>query len=59
MSKEAVFILSIATVRGLFSGPMIHLNYSQEEFVKRLAQAGQRQASARRRGTVNYTDLCK
>ncbi|OAX44308.1 hypothetical protein K503DRAFT_706615 [Rhizopogon vinicolor AM-OR11-026] len=41
MSKEAVFILSIAT----------------EEFVKRLAQAGQRQASAKRRGIVNYTDL--
>lgn len=31
--------------------------YLQEEFVKRLAQAGQRQASAKRRGIVNYTDL--
>ncbi|KAJ8593974.1 hypothetical protein M405DRAFT_711762, partial [Rhizopogon salebrosus TDB-379] len=41
MSKEAVFILSIST----------------EEFIKRLAQAGQRQASAKRRGIVNYTDL--
>ncbi|KAG0703802.1 hypothetical protein DFH29DRAFT_915184 [Suillus ampliporus] len=41
MSKEAVFILSVAT----------------EEFIKRMAQAGHRQASAKRRGTVNYTDL--
>ncbi|KAG1742371.1 uncharacterized protein EDB91DRAFT_1128874 [Suillus paluster] len=41
MSKEAVFILSVAT----------------EEFIKRMAQAGQRQASAKRRGTVNYADL--
>ncbi|KAG2151412.1 hypothetical protein DEU56DRAFT_727829 [Suillus clintonianus] len=41
MSKEALFILSVAT----------------EEFIKRMAQAGHRQAAAKRRGTVNYSDL--
>ncbi|KIJ64437.1 hypothetical protein HYDPIDRAFT_28381 [Hydnomerulius pinastri MD-312] len=41
MSKEAVFVLSIAT----------------EEFVKRMAQAGHRQASASRRNIVNYADM--
>lgn len=41
MSKEALFVLSVAT----------------EEFIKRMAQAGHRQAAAKRRGTVNYSDL--
>ncbi|KAH7885385.1 hypothetical protein F5I97DRAFT_1937606 [Phlebopus sp. FC_14] len=41
MSKEAVFVLSIAT----------------EEFLKRVVQAGHRHASASRRNTVNYTDM--
>ncbi|KAG1748615.1 hypothetical protein EDB19DRAFT_213797 [Suillus lakei] len=41
MSKEALFILSVAT----------------EEFIKRMAQAGHRQAAAKRRGIVNYSDL--
>ncbi|KAH7928397.1 hypothetical protein BV22DRAFT_1030694 [Leucogyrophana mollusca] len=41
MSKEAVFILSVAT----------------EEFIKRMSQAGQRHASALRRTTVNYADM--
>ncbi|KAF9242602.1 hypothetical protein BU15DRAFT_60322 [Melanogaster broomeanus] len=41
LSKEAVFVLSIAT----------------EEFIKRMAQAGHRQASATRRNIVNYTDM--
>lgn len=41
MSKEAMFILSIAT----------------EEFVKRLAEAGRRQANAARRSTINYRDV--
>ncbi|EGO23952.1 hypothetical protein SERLADRAFT_470484, partial [Serpula lacrymans var. lacrymans S7.9] len=41
MSKEASFVLSIAT----------------EEFIKRMAQAGQRQAAAARRNTVVYKDM--
>ncbi|KAF9220944.1 hypothetical protein BS17DRAFT_292248 [Gyrodon lividus] len=41
MSKEAAFVLSIAT----------------EEFIKRMAQAGHRQASATRRNIVNYIDM--
>ncbi|KAG2070363.1 hypothetical protein BDR04DRAFT_1076757 [Suillus decipiens] len=45
MSKEALFVLSVATA----SEP--------EEFIKRMAQAGHRQAAAKRRGTVNYSDL--
>jgi hypothetical protein len=30
----------------------------KEEFIKRMAQAGQRQAGTERRSTVNYSDLC-
>jgi len=41
MSKEASYLLSIAT----------------EEFIKRMAQAGQRQAGTERRSAVNYSDL--
>ncbi|KAG8214490.1 hypothetical protein J3R82DRAFT_9545 [Butyriboletus roseoflavus] len=41
MSKEASFVLSIAT----------------EEFIKRMIQAGNRQASASRRTIVNYVDM--
>lgn len=41
MSKEAVFMLSIAT----------------EEFIKRMVQAGHRSAAAVRRNTVHYTDM--
>ncbi|KIK99640.1 hypothetical protein PAXRUDRAFT_30397 [Paxillus rubicundulus Ve08.2h10] len=41
MSKEAAFVLSIAA----------------EEFIKRMAQAGHRQASATCRNIVNYTDM--
>ncbi|KAJ7780651.1 hypothetical protein DFH07DRAFT_793075 [Mycena maculata] len=41
LSKEGLFMLSIAT----------------EEFVKRLAQGGHRQASAERRACVDYRDI--
>ncbi|KAF5382584.1 hypothetical protein D9615_002784 [Tricholomella constricta] len=41
LSKEGLFILSVAT----------------EEFIKRMAQAGQLRASAERRSTVNYSDM--
>ncbi|CAL1713252.1 unnamed protein product [Somion occarium] len=41
LSKEAIYLLTVAT----------------EEFVKRLAQAGQRQASSSKRLQVNYRDL--
>jgi len=41
MSKEAAFVLSIAT----------------EEFIKRMVQAGHRQASAFNRNIVNYVDM--
>lgn len=41
MSKEAVFMLSVAT----------------EEFVKRMVQAGHRSAAAVRRNTIHYTDM--
>lgn len=41
MSKEAVFMLSVAT----------------EEFVKRMVQAGHRSATAVRRNTIHYTDM--
>ncbi|KAG6376980.1 hypothetical protein JVT61DRAFT_1021 [Boletus reticuloceps] len=41
MSKEASFVLSIAT----------------EEFIKRMVQAGHRQASASRRNNINYVDM--
>ena len=30
----------------------------KEEFIKRMTQAGQRQASTERRSAVNYSDLC-
>jgi hypothetical protein len=58
MSKEASFVLSIATVHitfvlcdsGVYTTP-------QEEFIKRMVQAGHRQASASRRNTVNYVDM--
>ncbi|KAG5645471.1 hypothetical protein DXG03_006016 [Asterophora parasitica] len=42
LSKEGLFILSVAT----------------EEFIKRMAQAGQLRASAERRNLVNYSDMC-
>lgn len=58
MSKEASFVLSIATVRIPFvlcdSG--VHTT-SQEEFIKRMVQAGHLQASASRRTIVNYVDM--
>ncbi|KAF8555240.1 hypothetical protein OG21DRAFT_1393115, partial [Imleria badia] len=41
LSKEASFVLSIAT----------------EEFIKRMVQAGHRQASASRRSSINYVDM--
>ncbi|KDR82680.1 hypothetical protein GALMADRAFT_220670 [Galerina marginata CBS 339.88] len=41
LSKEGLFVLSIAT----------------EEFIKRLIQAGHREASAHRRNQINYTDM--
>ncbi|KAF8630952.1 hypothetical protein AX17_005308 [Amanita inopinata Kibby_2008] len=41
LSKEALFVLSIAT----------------EEFIKRMAQAGQIHASAKRQNAVHYTDM--
>jgi len=58
MSKEASFVLSIATVyiafvlcsSGVYTTP-------QEEFIKRMVQAGHRQASASRRSSVNYVDM--
>lgn len=58
MSKEASFVLSIATVHiafflcdsGVYTTP-------QEEFIKRMVQAGHRQASASRRSIINYVDM--
>ena len=58
MSKEASFVLSIATVpipfvlcdSGAYTTP-------QEEFIKRMVQAGHLQASASRRNIVNYVDM--
>ncbi|EIW80965.1 hypothetical protein CONPUDRAFT_137091 [Coniophora puteana RWD-64-598 SS2] len=41
MSKEASFVLSVAT----------------EEFIKRMAQAGHREASSQRRNMVHYADM--
>ncbi|KAF8964228.1 hypothetical protein BDZ97DRAFT_1919179 [Flammula alnicola] len=41
LSKEGLYVLSIAT----------------EEFIKRLIQAGHREASAHRRNQINYTDM--
>jgi len=41
LSKEGLFLLSVAT----------------EEFIKRLIQAGYREASAHRRNTINYKDM--
>lgn len=58
MSKEASFVLSIATVYIAFvlcdSGVYTTL---QEEFIKRMVQAGHRQASASRQSSVNYVDM--
>ncbi|KAF8908968.1 hypothetical protein CPB84DRAFT_111809 [Gymnopilus junonius] len=41
LSKEGLYVLSIAT----------------EEFIKRLIQAGYREANAHRRNQINYTDM--
>ncbi|KAF8798793.1 hypothetical protein BYT27DRAFT_7150188 [Phlegmacium glaucopus] len=41
LSKEGLFLLSVAT----------------EEFIKRLIQAGHREASAHRRNMINYNDM--
>ncbi|KAF4617755.1 hypothetical protein D9613_006044 [Agrocybe pediades] len=41
LSKEGLYVLSVAT----------------EEFIKRLIQAGHREASAHRRNQINYTDM--
>ncbi|KAJ7863127.1 hypothetical protein B0H14DRAFT_2257336, partial [Mycena olivaceomarginata] len=43
LSKEGLFIMSVAT----------------EEFIKRLVQGGQRQASVEQRTSVNYRDMAR
>lgn len=61
LSKEATYVLSIATVSlnhiPFRSTSLTRLDV-QEEFIKRMAQAGHRQAAADRRTNVNYEDMC-
>jgi hypothetical protein len=60
LSKEGLFILSVATVCFLLfplRQPCSTRVIQQEEFIKRLAQGGHRQASAERRTSVNYRDM--
>ena len=59
MSKEASFVLSIATVHiaFLYHDSGVYTATPQEEFIKRMVQAGNRQASASRRSTINYVDM--
>ena len=40
-----------------FNVPPTHLIHHQEEFIKRLAEAGKRQANSARRSTINYRDI--
>jgi hypothetical protein len=58
LSKEGLFVLSIATVcEIIISFLFCCLIANQEEFIKRLIQAGHREASAHRRNQINYTDM--
>lgn len=57
MSKEASFVLSIATVHIAFLFCDSGVYTSQEEFIKRMVQAGHRQVSASRRNIINYVDM--
>lgn len=59
MSKEAVFMLSIATVSTVVYNSMythIHTR-SQEEFVKKLAEAGYQKTITETRQHVQYRDM--
>lgn len=60
MAPEAIFAISIATVRDLITlmsyTTLIHA--IQEEFLKKLIQAGQRQAVMEGRQAIHYSDIC-
>ena len=61
LSKEGLFMLSIATVRlSLWipgrCGPLTSI---KEEFIKRMAEAGHLKATSERRTTVTYPDMGK
>lgn len=58
MSKEASYVLSVATVRiaSIFRDSGV-LYSPQEEFIKRMVQAGHRQAAVSRRSVINFVDM--
>lgn len=58
MSKEAVFMLSIATVSTIVYNTHTHIHTrSQEEFVKKLAEAGYQKTITETRQHVQYRDM--
>ncbi|KAG5335258.1 hypothetical protein C0989_001651 [Termitomyces sp. Mn162] len=57
LSKEGLFVLSVAAVRYSYLEARSSLTGSQEEFIKKMARAGHLRASNERRTAVNYSDM--